>query len=105
MVRALGAKLENEPIRAVTIMPGAGATNFGRNFPPEFISRLFKSVGIPTEFHTGDVLSDEVLEELRSRASAIFASPRDIARALSYAITQPHELRVSEILVSPRQSF
>jgi hypothetical protein len=47
------AGLENEPIRAVTIMPGAVATNFGRNFPPEFISRLFKSVGIPDGVSNG----------------------------------------------------
>ena len=103
--KIMRAELENGPIRAVTIMPGAVATNFGRNFPPEFVDRLFKSVGIPAAFQTGDVLSDEMLEELRSRASAIFASPGDIARAVLYAVTQPHDLSVSEILVGPRKSF
>jgi NADP-dependent 3-hydroxy acid dehydrogenase YdfG len=101
----LRAELENEPIRAVTIIPGAVATNFARNFPPEFVGRLSKSVGIPTAFQTGDVLSDEMLEELKSRPSAIFASPGDIARAVLYAVTQPHDLSVSEILVGPRKSF
>jgi len=103
--KVLRAELENEPIRAVTIMPGAVATNFGRHHPPEFVSGLLKSVGISTTFETGDVLSDEVLEELRNRASSIFASPNDIARAVLYAVTQPHDVSVSEILVGPRKSF
>jgi NADP-dependent 3-hydroxy acid dehydrogenase YdfG len=103
--KVLRKELENEPIRAVTIMPGAVATNFGRHYPPDFVNGMFKSVGIPTAFQTGDVLSDETLEDLKTRASAIFASPNDIARAVLYAVTQPHDLSVSEILVGPRKSF
>lgn len=103
--KVLRAELENEPIRAVTIMPGAVATNFGRHHPPEFVSRMLKSVGIRTAFEAGDVLPDDVLEELSARASAIFASPMDIARAVLYAVTQPHDVSVSEILVGPRKSF
>jgi len=103
--KVLRAELANEPIRAVTIMPGAVATNFGRHYPPEFVNGMFKSVGISTAFQTGDVLSDETLEDLKARASAIFASPSDIARAVLYAVTQPHDLSVSEILVGPRKSF
>lgn len=103
--KVLRRELEDEPIRAVTIMPGAVATNFGRHFPPEFVNGMFKSVGISAAFQTGDVLSDEMLEDLKTRASAIFASPDDIARAVLYAVTQPHDLSVSEILVGPRKSF
>lgn len=105
LCKALRGELEDEPIRSVTIMPGAVATNFGRNFPPEFVSGLLKSVGIASDFETGDVLSNETLEALRTRAPAIFASPDDIARAVLYAVTQPHDLSVSEILVGPRKSF
>jgi NADP-dependent 3-hydroxy acid dehydrogenase YdfG len=103
--KVLRAELEDEPIRAVTIMPGAVATNFGRHFPPEFVNRLFKSVGLTTAFQTGDVLSDQLLDDLRARASGLFAAPDDIARAVLYAVTQPHDLSVSEILVGPRKSF
>ncbi len=103
--KVLRAELENEPIRAVTIMPGAVATNFGRHHSPEFVSGMLKSVGISTAFQAGDVLPDDVLEELRARASAIFASPIDIARAVLYAVTQPHDVSVYEILVGPRKSF
>jgi NADP-dependent 3-hydroxy acid dehydrogenase YdfG len=103
--KVLRAELEDEPIRAVTIMPGAVATNFGRHYPPEFVNGMFESVGILTAFRTGDVLSDGMLEDLKTRASAVFASPSDIARAVLYAVTQPHDLSVSEILVGPRKSF
>jgi NADP-dependent 3-hydroxy acid dehydrogenase YdfG len=103
--KVLRAELEDEPIRAVTIMPGAVTTNFGRHYPPEFVNSMFKSVGISTAFQTGDVLSDGALDELRTRASAIFASPNDIARAVLYAVTQSHDVSVSEILVGPRKSF
>ncbi|SHL11388.1 hypothetical protein SAMN05444159_5030 [Bradyrhizobium lablabi] len=103
--KVLRKELEDEPIRAVTIMPGAVATNFGRHFPPEFVNGMFKSVGISAAFQTDDVLSDEMLEDLRTRASAIFASADDIARAVLYAVTQPHDVSVSEILVGPRKSF
>jgi NADP-dependent 3-hydroxy acid dehydrogenase YdfG len=103
--KALRKELEDEPIRAVTIMPGAVATNFGRHYPPDFVNRLFKSAGISTAFQTGDILPDEMLADLNARASAIFASPDDIARAVLYAVTQPHDLSVSEILVGPRKSF
>ena len=86
-------------------MPGAVATNFGRNHPPEFVNRLLNSVGIASDFKAGEVLSDQTLKTLNARAPAIFAAPDDIARALLYAVTQPQDLSVAEILVGPRKSF
>lgn len=101
----LRKELEDEPIRAITIMPGAVTTNFGRNFPSEFVNGLLKSFGLPANFHTGDVLSDETLEELNARATAVFASPDDIARSVLFAVTQPYDISVSEILIGPRKAF
>lgn len=98
-------ELEDEPIRVVNVMPGAVATNFGRNFGPEFVNGLLKSFGLPTDFKTGDVLPDSTLEALNARAAALFAAPDDIARAVFYAVTQPYEINVSEILVGPRKAF
>lgn len=103
--KALRIELEDGPIRAVTIMPGAVATNFGRNHPPEFVNRLLNSVGIASDFKAGEVLSDQTLKTLNARAPAIFAAPDDIARALLYAVRQPQDLSVAEILVGPRKSF
>ena len=105
LCKALRSELEDEPIRSVTIMPGAVATNFGRNHPPEFVNGLLKSFGITSDFKPEDVLPDETLAALNAHAPAIFASPDDIARAVLYAVTQPHDVSVSEILVGPRKSF
>jgi NADP-dependent 3-hydroxy acid dehydrogenase YdfG len=98
-------ELEDEPIRVVNVMPGAVATNFGRNFGPEFVNGLLKSFGLPADFKTGDVLPDSTLEALNARGTALFAAPDDIARAVLYAVTQPYDVNVSEILVGPRKAF
>jgi NADP-dependent 3-hydroxy acid dehydrogenase YdfG len=98
-------ELEDEPIRVVNVMPGAVATNFGRNFGPEFVNGLLKSFDLPTDFNTGDVLPDSTLEALNARGAAVFAAPDDIARAVLYAVTQPYDVNVSEIVVGPRKAF
>ena len=98
-------ELEDEPIRVVNVMPGAVATNFGRNHGAEFVNGLLESVGLPADFKTGDVLPDSTLEALNARATAVFAAPDDIARAVLYAVTQPCDVNVSEILVGPRKAF
>lgn len=98
-------ELEDEPIRVVNIMPGAVATNFGRNFGPEFVNGLLKSFGLPSDFKTGDVLPGSTLEALNARAMALFAAPDDIARAVLYSVTQPYDVNVSEIIVGPRKAF
>ncbi len=86
-------------------MPGAVATNFGRNFSPEFANGLLKSFGLPANFNTGDILPASTLEALNARAAALFAAPDDIARAVLYAVTQPYDVNVAEILVGPRKAF
>jgi NADP-dependent 3-hydroxy acid dehydrogenase YdfG len=35
----------------------------------------------------------------------LFASPDDIARSVLFAVTQPYDISVSEILVGPRKTF
>jgi NADP-dependent 3-hydroxy acid dehydrogenase YdfG len=102
---SLRKELEDEPIRAVTIMPGAVSTNFGRNFPPEVVNGLLKRFGAPETFKTGDLIPEETLQALHQHASGIFAAPEDIAEAVLYAVTQPHDIMVSEIVIGPRKSF
>src|SRR5258705_4367842 len=58
MTMSLRDELEDQPIRVVNGMPGAVATNFGRNHGPLFVNGLLKSVGRRVEFKTGDVLPD-----------------------------------------------
>jgi NADP-dependent 3-hydroxy acid dehydrogenase YdfG len=98
-------ELEDEQIRVVNVMPGAVATNFGRNHGPDFVNGLLKTFALPATFQTGDILPDSTLEALSAHAAALFASPDDIARSVLYAVTQPHDINVSEILVGPRKAF
>lgn len=101
----LRKELQNEAIRVVNIMPGVVATNFGRNFSADFVNNVLKSFDIPANFQTGDVLSDPVLGTLIERASSLFASPDDIAQAVLYAVRQPQDLNISEIVLGPRRDF
>ena len=101
IMETLRAELENEPIRAVTILPGAVGTNFARNFPAEFVNGFAKAAGIDAEVKQGDVLPDAVFDTLNERAAAILAKPQDIADAVLYAIQQPITLNISEVTVRP----
>jgi hypothetical protein len=86
-------------------MPGAVATNFARNFPPEFINGFLQSIGQPASFKPGDVLPDSVLRQLNERAKETLATPEDIAKAVLYAVSQPIELNVFEVVVRPRKTL
>jgi NADP-dependent 3-hydroxy acid dehydrogenase YdfG len=101
IMATLREELENDPIRAVTILPGAVGTNFARNFPAEFVNGFAKAAGLNTEVQQGDVLPDEVFATLNERAAAILAKPQDIADAVLYAIQQPITLNIAEITVRP----
>ncbi len=101
--RSLTMELEDDQIRAVTILPGAMATNFGRTHPPEYINQLLGAFGLPAHFERGEILPASTLDALSQ--SPYFASADDIARAVLYAVSQPQDVSVSEIVVGPRKSF
>lgn len=108
-VNAIGATLRNEleedTIRVVTIMPGAIATNFARNFDPEFLEGFVKMTGVDVEVKQGERLPDELLEKLQPILSQLLGDPQDIADAVLYAVTQPIRVNVEQIVVRPAKQL
>jgi NADP-dependent 3-hydroxy acid dehydrogenase YdfG len=102
---SLRAELEEDPIRVVTIMPGAIATNFARNFDPEFVKGFVKMTGVDAEVKPGEKLPDEVLEKLQPQVEQLLGSPEDVADAVLYAVTRPIRVDVEEIVVRPAKQL
>ena len=101
----LRKELEGDTIRVVNIMPGATATNFARSFPPEFVNGIVQALGMKIDFKTGDTLPPEVLDQVAKAGKLMLASPDDIARAVMFAVTQPIELNVFEMVVRPQRQL
>jgi NADP-dependent 3-hydroxy acid dehydrogenase YdfG len=97
----LRAELEGDTIRVVTIMPGAIATNFGRNFNPAVIQNIVRASGVEVEVKQGERLPDEVFEKMAPAMKQTLGSPDDIAAAVLYAVSQPIEVNVAEMVVRP----
>jgi NADP-dependent 3-hydroxy acid dehydrogenase YdfG len=97
----LREELEGDTIRVVNVMPGAIATNFARNFDPEFVAGFVKATGAQVEVRKGERLPDEVLDKLQPMLRQVLGSPDDVARAVLFAVTQPIEVNVAEIVVRP----
>jgi NADP-dependent 3-hydroxy acid dehydrogenase YdfG len=97
----LRAELEGDTIRVVTIMPGAIATNFGRNFNPAVIQNIVRAAGVEVEVKQGERLPDEVFARLEGPMRQTLGSPEDIASAVLYAVSQPIDVNVAEMVVRP----
>lgn len=102
---SLRAELENDTIRVVTIMPGAIATNFARNFDPAFVQGFVKSVGAEIEVTRGEKLPDEVIAKLQPMMKQLLGAAEDVADAVFYAVTQPIHVNVAEIVVRPPRAL
>jgi NADP-dependent 3-hydroxy acid dehydrogenase YdfG len=97
----LRAELEGDSIRVVTIMPGAIATNFARNFDPAVIAPFVRVSGVEVEIKQGERLPDAVFEKMPPMMRQTLGSPDDIANAVLYAVSQPIDVNVAEIIVRP----
>lgn len=97
----LRAELEGDTIRVVTIMPGAIATNFARNFEPTVVAGIVRSAGIDIEVKKGERLPDEVFDRIGPAMRQMLGSPEDIADAVLYAVSQPIHVNVAEVVVRP----
>jgi len=102
---SLRKELEDENIRVVSIMPGAVATNFARNFEPEFIQGIGALVGVEMDWQKGDRLPDDVLEKTQAAMEQVLAAPEDVADAVLYAISAPLRLNIEELVVRPAKQM
>lgn len=107
-VNAISATLRNEleedDIRVVNVMPGAIATNFARNFEPAFVEGIVKMAGVKTEIVRGERLPDEVFENLGALARML-GNPEDVANAVLFAVTQPPNVNIADIVVRPPKAL
>jgi NADP-dependent 3-hydroxy acid dehydrogenase YdfG len=101
IMASLRKELERDPIRVTTIMPGAVATNFARNFEPEALAAILGVKELPFPFERGQHLPDAVLKQIQPQLRQLLCDPEDIARAALYAVTQPIYVNVAELVVRP----
>ena len=101
----LRKELENDKIRVVNIIPGAVATNFARNFPPEVLKGIVSSLGIEADIQPGGQLPLAVLDRIAAAGKMFLASADDVARAVLFAVTQPIELNIFEMVVRPQRQL
>ena len=102
---SLRDELEEDTIRVTNVMPGATATNFARNFDQEFIHSMIKMAGIETETKPGEHLPRNVLNKLAENMKQLLSDPNDVAKAVLYAVTQPIEVNIAEIVVRPPKAM
>jgi NADP-dependent 3-hydroxy acid dehydrogenase YdfG len=101
----LREELENDKIRVVNIIPGAVATNFARNFPPAVVKGIVSSLGIEADIQPGGQLPPAVLDQIAAAGKMFLASADDVARAVLFAVTQPIELNIFEMVVRPQRQL
>jgi NADP-dependent 3-hydroxy acid dehydrogenase YdfG len=103
--KTLRNELIDDPIQVVTVMPGAIATNFARNFDPQVVEAMVAMGGIEAEIRKGERVPDDALAAAQQALSDILATPEDVAEAVLYAITRPARVHVAEIVVRPNKDL
>jgi len=108
ITESLRRELMEEPIKVVTIMPGAIATSFARNFDPAVLEAMVAALGgdgPATPFVQGERLPDAVLERAQQAMAEHLGSPGDVADAVLWAVTRPAGVHLAEIVVRPNKDL
>jgi NADP-dependent 3-hydroxy acid dehydrogenase YdfG len=105
----LRRELMEDPIKVLTVMPGAIATNFARNFDSAILQGLVGMAGggeaANVEITKGERLPDEVLAGAQAAIPGHLCTPEDVADAVLWAVTRPASVHLSEIVVRPRRDL
>jgi NADP-dependent 3-hydroxy acid dehydrogenase YdfG len=105
---SLRRELLDEPIKVVSIMPGAIATSFARNFDPAVLELMVSSIGgtgDATQFTQGERLPDHLLQQTQQALSEHLCAPEDVAEAVLWAITRPTGVHLAELVVRPKKDL
>ena len=105
---SLRRELFDDPIKVVTIMPGAIATSFARNFDPAVLELMVSSMGgdaEPGRFTQGQRLPDDVLVQAQQVMSEHLCTPEDVAEAVLWAVTRPAGVHLAELVVRPNRDL
>ena len=102
---SLCQELLEDPIQVTTIMPGLVATNIGHNVDVAVLEGLVAMSGVEYTVVAGERLPDEILEKAQEALNEITIKPSELADAVYYALSQPANVQVSEIVVRPNKDF
>lgn len=102
---SLREELEEDDIRVTNVMPGVIATNFARNFDPALVEGLVKMAGLDVEVQKGERLPDALFEKLEDQMKQTLGNPKDVARAVLFAVTQPIHVNLADIVVRPPKAL
>jgi NADP-dependent 3-hydroxy acid dehydrogenase YdfG len=106
---SLRRELMNDTIKVLTVMPGAIATNFARNFDSAVLQGLVGVAGTPEaaniEITKGERLPDDVLAGAQAALSDHLCTPQDVAEAVLWAVSRPANVHLSELVVRPKQDL
>ena len=102
---SLRDELENDDIRITNVLPGATSTNFARNFPPAFAEQFISAAGLDIPFTHGELLPADTLDALANNLKPMLCNPLDVANAVIYAVSQPINVNIAEIVVRPPRAM
>ncbi|HLX88718.1 MAG TPA: SDR family oxidoreductase [Acidimicrobiales bacterium] len=111
----LRQELKDDPIQVVTVMPGAIATSFARNFDPAVLQTMVAVAAggggsgaeelASVELTQGERLPDELVDAARAAMPDHLCAPEDVAEAVLWAITRPPTVHVPEVSVRPNRDL
>jgi len=105
---SLRRELLDDPIQVMTIMPGAIATSFARNFDPAVLELMVSSMGgnaDPGQFTHGERLPDDVLDQAQRSMAQHLLRPEEVAEAVLWAVTRPAGVHLAELVVRPNKDL